>query len=641
VIATGASPASTAAGPIDEPGGATAATSWWAVAAVAILSFSFRFQTVGEGLDPSWHVGIGWLQRSGLDYGTDALFTYGPLGLLAVPTLASSSSWIVLALLVSIAVAWWFARVVLIAVSFAERRWSALAIALFLGVLVGRKVGLTDTVVLTLVLDVHSRLPGRGTAPLTLRRAAGYGALIAATSMCKLTASLITSVAVGVLIVAWPGKASRRATAIGAVGGGAAVTGLGLWFLAGGSVEGLPVWLRGCAEIVSAYSTSMVLPLAGRWAAVELILMAALMALLVGMLVALPRRPEIPRWPEIVLMGCTAWFLLKSGLVRISPGHLSLPLLGLPLLIAALAAPLRQVRVVMAAFALSVVGLIADPETGSLTEVRELTSEWSDQPGRVWDAVAVGVSSSERVRQREEAQQQIQDLYAEEGLTRELVAALDGRRVHAEPWDVAALWAYGLDWQPLPVIQTYSAYGPHLDHRNAELVRDPSRGPDAVLLTTSSVDYRVPEWESPEARFEMACHFETVDEAGRWSVLHRRANVCGRPVEIGRVRAAPGQAIDVPEGAESELIAATFDIEPSMWKRTIDLIARDPRVPYVRLNGARARFVPETAPGMHLVVLPDRLRDTDLPGRAVDIRSIAFENLGGPVVVTFYAVPLT
>ena len=38
---------------------------------------------------------------------------------------------------------------------------------------------------------------------------------------------------------------------------------------------------------------------------------------------------------------------------------------------------------------------------------------------------------------------------------------------------------------------------------------------------------------------------------------------------------------------------------------------------------------------------PLRDEDRDLPGGALDIRTIQFENLGGSVEATFYAVPLT
>ena len=39
--------------------------------------------------------------------------------------------------------------------------------------------------------------------------------------------------------------------------------------------------------------------------------------------------------------------------------------------------------------------------------------------------------------------------------------------------------------------------------------------------------------------------------------------------------------------------------------------------------------------------LLDTLGDRDLPGGALDVTTIQFENLGGSVEATFYAVPLT
>ena len=61
------------------------------------------------------------------------------------------------------------------------------------------------------------------------------------------------------------------------------------------------------------------------------------------------------------------------------------------------------------------------------------------------------------------------------------LAALRGHSVAVEPWEVAAAWAYGLDWLPLPVFQNYTAYTARLDRLNSEAIEDPARGPERIL----------------------------------------------------------------------------------------------------------------------------------------------------------------
>ena len=42
--------------------------------------------------------------------------------------------------------------------------------------------------------------------------------------------------------------------------------------------------------------------------------------------------------------------------------------------------------------------------------------------------------------------------------------------MHLDPSEAAAVWAYELDWRPLPVFQPYIAWTQDLDERNAEAV---------------------------------------------------------------------------------------------------------------------------------------------------------------------------
>lgn len=49
------------------------------------LTFPGGYLPLRSGLDPSWHYALNFLPNSGLQYGTDVTFTYGPLGFLLYP----------------------------------------------------------------------------------------------------------------------------------------------------------------------------------------------------------------------------------------------------------------------------------------------------------------------------------------------------------------------------------------------------------------------------------------------------------------------------------------------------------------------------------------------------------------------------
>jgi hypothetical protein len=59
------------------------------------------------------------------------------------------------------------------------------------------------------------------------------------------------------------------------------------------------------------------------------------------------------------------------------------------------------------------------------------------------------------------------------------LSLLRGRSVLAYPWDTTLIWAYGLDWYPLPVFP-YLAYAPRLDRLDAVAMESPS-GPELLL----------------------------------------------------------------------------------------------------------------------------------------------------------------
>jgi hypothetical protein len=341
----------------------------------------------------------------------------------------------------------------------------------------------------------------------------------------------------------------------------------------------------------------------------------------------------------VVLVASLTWFTLKAGLVRFDGNHVGLPLAALAIVAVVVGTASGWRWMPAAAIGLATVGLVGYDSIAA-GDAPRLVERRLEQPAQVWDAVQAAASGEAYTDQTDEAQEDIRAFYRDRGLTRPILEALEGRRVHAEQWAVAALWAHGLDWRPLPVFQTYAAFSAWLDERNVDALEDADEGPDAVLINAWSIDRRVAMWDSPSARLAMACEFETVAVDGPWSALHRAENLCEAPREIGRVPATEGDEIEVPTARPGELVVATFELDPSLAKRAIDLVARDPHLPFVHVDGMRARFVPDAAPGLHVLVQPDRVGDRDLPGGSMAITTLRFENLGGPVDVTFYAVPL-
>ena len=465
-----------------------------------------------------------------------------------------------------------------------------------MGLVAGFALPLTELLAVTVTLDVWTRLPARAARAPSPAVLAGYGALTAATLLCKLNTGVIIAVAVGVLVLAWPGWAQRvRAAAV--AGASAVATGLVLWLTTGSELAGIGPWLRAAVETTTSYASAMAMnPPTAEWTVLQLVLLSALVALVaVGLRAGWRDMDRTSRWPEVALVVSLAWFTLKAGLVRFDRSHVDFPLAALAILAVVFGTASRSRWMPAAAILLATVGLVAGYDSIVGGNAERLVDRRLDQPEQVLDAVQAAVSVGAYRDQTAQAQEEIREFYRDRGLTDPVVEALEGRRVHAEQWDVAALWAYGLDWRPLPVFQTYAAFSSWLDERNVDALEDADEGPDAVLRNAVSIDRRVGTWDSPSARLAMACEFETVADDGMWSALHRAENLCEAPREIGRVHAPDGEEIAVPTARPGELVVASFELDPSLAKRAMDLVARDPHLPFVHVDGVRARFVPDAA----------------------------------------------
>jgi hypothetical protein len=122
--------------------------------------------------------------------------------------------------------------------------------------------------------------------------------------------------------------------------------------------------------------------------------------------------------------------------------------------------PSRVLAVALSAFAL--LGIAAGP-VPVLSLRRTLTA------GE--DAVHTLTSGALR---KEDRQSMVRLIEALSPLPRSIVAAVRGHSVDIFPMEVADAWAYALDWDPRPVLQSYSAYMPLLDARDAACFGSPA-----------------------------------------------------------------------------------------------------------------------------------------------------------------------
>jgi hypothetical protein len=577
-------------------------------------------------LDGAWQIALRRALHDGLEFGPDVLFTYGPLGFLREPMLVypwTARIGFAAALIVHFvlcATLIWGLR----------RALGSLLLAALVTVVVAAAIDQEPTVVIAFagsVVLAAGIARSRGGAALAL----GLGVLSGLELLTKLNSGITLALFGGVALYAAPSPRRRPA----ALFAGGAVLALAVgWFGTGQSAGAIDDYGKGGLGIVSGYSETMYFedPL-GAW---EFWTVAVVTG--VGFAVAWRAGELLPgraRGGLIALWAVLAFTSFKAGYVRHDAAHASIFFTSMLGGLVAFgwarhrrtSAWLIGALVLLANFAV----LHENPSdrvapfkrAGRLLDEAKLLAQG--------DATKTAIASARHAR------------VPVAQLDPRLIAAVHGS-VHIEPADAGIPWVEGMRWRPLPVFQSFSAYTPDLDERNAAMVRNP-RGPQQILReNNNAIDSRNPAWESPAAQREMLCHFRAPTIIGRWVLLDRIAPRCGAPRALATVRAKLGRPAAVPPApnASSVVFVRIDGIAVSGLERLRTALYRAlPRA--ITLDGGRVfRLVPGTAADGLVLRVPQR---ADFPApfaldQGTNTLTVTRGVTRGDIRLRFYSMPI-
>jgi hypothetical protein len=334
-----------------------------------------------------------------------------------------------------------------------------------------------------------------------------------------------------------------------------------------------------------------------------------------------------------VLVGLATWLFTKHGFVRdYAFRDITFVALAAMILTIEWSSWQRRLALPIAGFCLCTLLVTADPLTDKLDGI---VDQHADAPAAVWQvARLVTDDAADRAATLERHKSAVLSAY---GLDPAVLDRVQGD-VHLDPWDVSIVWAGNFRWRPVPVFQTYAAYGVELDHMNAEALRGDDR-PSTVLRSGASIDRRVAIWESPEYQLAMTCNYDHAATAGIWQELYARPrDRCAQPVLLEEQTLRRGQAGKVPRPhSPTSLVAVRFDYPVSSFHAFMTTALRPLNLSEVRIDDTEYRFIAAVASQPHLLSVPT---DAALPNAGLDIRSIEFPNADGPVVAHFYEIPI-
>jgi hypothetical protein len=515
--------------------------------------------TPGAGLDPSWIFGINMGHSERMFFGRDIIFTYGPLGYLIMPSFPEAEPW------AAFAFAWGLSLVLgyaLWTLCKRARHWTE--ICLYLGVFwiyngfawdspIERPLG----ALIALTLAMAIRLDDRPWFDMGLLSFLGAVLLLA-----KFNIGIIGSLAAFYFVacVVWrgrktPGLVLNPAAAVVAVW---VVTLAGFYWALDGTLVGLAAFLRNSVEIANGYSEAMGLP-GLLWVAVSAVLSCLALWVVVPLAAGHFRRVL---WGVPLLIGI-GFLCFKSAMVRQDAHALPFPyeMAALSLLVVALVSTWRT-RIVVAVFVAASLASgfeqLGDPplppeHLDRLTGRAALVSfgEYLHWPS----AVTAIEANTQRA-------------LALDAIPPEFEPYVAGKRVNAYPTEIAMIRANHLRWQPLPVIQAYSAYTPPLDLLNARALDDPA-GAEAILLWWDSIDAREPFYETPRSWWALLNWYDVKARSHNWPqnmcvIVRRPAPRFDPPVPIGTVVARWGQTITLPAVGNDEALMMKAEIGESL-----------------------------------------------------------------------------
>jgi hypothetical protein len=170
--------------------------------------------------------------------------------------------------------------------------------------------------------------------------------------------------------------------------------------------------------------------------------------------------------------------------------------------------------------------------------------------------------------------------------------------IGVDPVDAALAVDYDLNWHPMPVFLSYTAYTAYLDDLNSRAAT--AAPPDQYVLRRPDVvlDDRNPLWETPRYLLTLACRYQEVARDARYTLLRHGTSECSPPTPLGESLVAPGRAVPVPDPVAHGMVVASFHPEdPSLLDTVTALVFKPVTRLTVTVDGSDYRLPRALAPG--------------------------------------------
>lgn len=432
------------------------------------------------GLDPSWKIAIGLALQKNLCFGTDFIFTYGPLGFLKSKYLLGTNKWTILFFEVFIITSFvygikiyaskfshWLSQLILVLLCLSIKEEDTIHL-LFPCLIIHAFYFLKENSILSLWICAVVSI-------LSLYIKVNYGIISILLFYGILLASIIKDQKN--IRILWPPLATNVILLI-------LISLVYNVDLQGHILTGF--------FLTKSYNEAMAIPLANNADPSFLIaLLCTFVILIDGALTLKNGYKNRSAWANIFLAFLYFFLLFKNGFVRSDEVHSKefLCLVPIPFLLISLTGEkyydFRNIGFVVITL---ITFLFTSGFSNSLLSLNYFKQIFN------------------YVNQNEISYGNKDTKYA---TPLEIVASIGNQTVDIFPWEVAALYKNKLVYDPRPIIQSYSAYDEYLDSLNAEKIKS-GKGPQNILYANDPIDIRVPFWEESITKRQILANYVSV-----------------------------------------------------------------------------------------------------------------------------------
>lgn len=270
----------------------------------------------------------------------------------------------------------------------------------------------------------------------------------------------------------------------------------------------LPAYLRFGIQLISGYNEAMsedVTPLGFRYEVACLLLLTMLMVAGLGWR-RLAWRPQIMLLP---LVGLATLLLFKNGFTRAETLHTLQFNMALPLIVAVWEIGWRRSRSVRVLLYLSLL-----PPLVSLTPTMAIYFGRAEMPEIFPQNFAREAFDAPWHENAKDLQKSLHTRYPDSVLPASMLSTIGRSPVDVMPIETSVAILNGLNYQPRPVPQSYSAYTPWLDESNARFLAS-TNAPAFILYACTpeiSIDNRPAAWDESATKRILLENYKFVSE---------------------------------------------------------------------------------------------------------------------------------